>query len=146
MMKVLFVDEPGWSYPGNATREEMAAVLGFDPGPPEPYDPAREGLVVESVTKGANGATITLTGETPMTPEQKRAVYERAEGICVGLEAARAPDAAPGPHPVNTGSRVAWLTASEYARFKYLMRQPDATGATPRAPNRHERRAMAKKR
>jgi hypothetical protein len=77
-----------------------------------------------------------------MTPGEKSAIYERAEGICLAIEADRAANAPVGSHPVNTGSRIAWLTPAEYERFKHEMRRPDPTGAVPRAPNRHERRAM----
>lgn len=77
-----------------------------------------------------------------MTPDQRIAVMQHATSVCERLVGERAVGAAHSlTKPVHVeGGQTYWLTPAEYRRFVNEMR----SGGPVTAPNRHQRRAMAK--
>jgi hypothetical protein len=77
-----------------------------------------------------------------MKAEQRLAVMRHATATCEAIIAERVEGA--GGHkskPVHVeGGQTYWLTPAEYRRFVNEMR----SGGPVAAPNRHQRRAMAK--
>lgn len=62
-----------WSYPGNLTREEATAILGFDPGVPD-----GKITTVGYVTNVDRKNGIITVSAKPPTPRSKRYVFPLA--------------------------------------------------------------------